>query len=59
MKVIVNFKEGQYSVYIPKKDIEVNIIKIEKDGVFGNVNLIVSTITLEAFLSIKSLLYYI
>jgi len=35
MKVIVNFKEGQYSVYIPKKDIEVNIIKIEKDSVFG------------------------
>lgn len=35
MKVIVSFKNNEYSFYIPKKDMESKVIEIEREGLFG------------------------
>ncbi len=35
MKVMVSHKGEGYSIYIPKKDMEADVINIEGDAVFG------------------------
>ena len=35
MKIIINKNGGEYSVYVPKKDLEAPVIEYEMEGAFG------------------------